>query len=439
MLAALTAAAKFLAAPVGQFLSDRRKVKEKKLDVKLADLENRARLLRDTQKANSAWEIAQITQADKLARRFVLGAVSFPLIWGWFDPARANAYIEFISGIPEWYAALVGSIYNGEPLPAFEDIAKESVKRGWEAAADAVAVRVAAPCPGAGDVTDSGLTNTPPKNDGGTYITPVQVTLDGEPRHIMRGQRRGTAIRNALGVPADRVLSSRRTTADGVEDFDIEADTVYTVGEGRAYRTRPAGPGKPVPELKPVEKGDLPPTMAAECGAAEFAPRIGSPGPGPAMGPMTASALGQRLEAIDETLARIEGTALRAVDEAKRARTYAENIEAQGRKNEEAIHRAVDAATAAHEQAKSNGIELTRRTDLTNRDHAQEAVSVDVDGSPVELTPPGSYTGLELRRRFLVPEGRVLWTPTALGTLTTVADGVAIPLRNGQRFYTTPA
>lgn len=32
-----------------------------------------------------------------------------------------------------------GKAYNGEPLPAFKDIAKESVRRGWEAAAGAVA------------------------------------------------------------------------------------------------------------------------------------------------------------------------------------------------------------------------------------------------------------------------------------------------------------
>ena len=110
MLGAITAAAKFLSEPVSRWLTNRKAIQEKRLDVKLADLENQARLLRDTQKANTTWETEQIRQADKFARRFLILALSSPFIVGWFAPERALAYFHFLSQAPTWYTGLFVSV-----------------------------------------------------------------------------------------------------------------------------------------------------------------------------------------------------------------------------------------------------------------------------------------------------------------------------------------
>lgn len=106
MLAALSAVAKLAAAPVSKWLSNRKAIGEKKLDVKLADLENQARLLRDTQQANTSWETEQIKQADRWARRFLLASLWFPFYAWWVDPARAADYFKFVAEAPPWYTGL---------------------------------------------------------------------------------------------------------------------------------------------------------------------------------------------------------------------------------------------------------------------------------------------------------------------------------------------
>ena len=110
MLAALTAAAKFLAAPVGKWLGNRRAISEKKLDVKLAALENDARLLRDTQQANTTWETERIRQTDKWANRFVVVSLFWPFYAWWFAPEKAVAFGQFLQSFPAWYTGITASV-----------------------------------------------------------------------------------------------------------------------------------------------------------------------------------------------------------------------------------------------------------------------------------------------------------------------------------------
>ena len=74
-----------------------------KREVKKASDENTARLLRETTKANSAWEVAQLKQADKWARRFVLALFATPVVITVADPVRGKAIWENFSLVPVWF------------------------------------------------------------------------------------------------------------------------------------------------------------------------------------------------------------------------------------------------------------------------------------------------------------------------------------------------
>lgn len=350
-------------------------------------------------------------------------------------------------------------------------------------------------------MTDTGLTNTPPQNAGGDYrVKYANVTLDGLPRRITGGQLRGAALRNALEVGREFDIFRRITTADGTNHERIEDDTVYSVADGRAYRTKRRGLPEGLEDLAVR-------TMAEECGAADVLPGIGealhvSPAhadpdptktpPGarerladhleaarremPPVKPIRAATLDERVEflerenqkrvtmakqmdalprieaavedlrsgnialaseggqarkEIEARLERIESAVAHAHDEAKRARTYAENIEAHGRNAEQRLESLAEAAdrTEATVKAIAQSVQETP--------HAPE-VRVQLDGED-RLLVPGEYTGMELRHRFRVPTDRCLWTPTVMGTLTVIADLEKAAITEGQRFYTTPA
>ena len=83
---------------------------EGKRKTKQAEDENSARLLSDTNKANSAWERAQIKQADKWSRRFVLALITAPIIVTVFDPVRGGQIWNNLKLVPLWYQGLFVSI-----------------------------------------------------------------------------------------------------------------------------------------------------------------------------------------------------------------------------------------------------------------------------------------------------------------------------------------
>ena len=93
------------------------RLKEKKIDVENAALENKARLLRDKEGNNHEWEMANLTDKDKWLRRISFGMFSAPFVWALFDPTGVKEYFEVaLSAMPEWYiqlyAAMVGGVWG---------------------------------------------------------------------------------------------------------------------------------------------------------------------------------------------------------------------------------------------------------------------------------------------------------------------------------------
>ena len=61
------------------------KLKEKKIDVKHAIMENKARLARDSSSNNHDWEMANLEDKDRWLRRISFGMFSAPFVWALFD------------------------------------------------------------------------------------------------------------------------------------------------------------------------------------------------------------------------------------------------------------------------------------------------------------------------------------------------------------------
>ena len=83
-------------------------------EIKKAEKENRARLLRDTQSNNAEWEMASLTDKDKWLRRFSFGMFSAPFFWALVDPLAVEQYFNVaLSAMPEWYIQMFGAMVGG--------------------------------------------------------------------------------------------------------------------------------------------------------------------------------------------------------------------------------------------------------------------------------------------------------------------------------------
>lgn len=94
-----------------------REIRKAEQDRKLAMLENQARLLRDEQSNNSAWEMAQLADSDKLLRRICFFIFSTPFIYAMVDPIAVEEYFHTaLSSIPDWYVktymGIVGAVWG---------------------------------------------------------------------------------------------------------------------------------------------------------------------------------------------------------------------------------------------------------------------------------------------------------------------------------------
>ncbi len=75
-----------------------------KQDMKKAEIENKARLLRDTKSNNHEWEMANLRDKDKWLRRVSFGIFMTPMIWAVFDAnAVANYFQVALHAMPQWY------------------------------------------------------------------------------------------------------------------------------------------------------------------------------------------------------------------------------------------------------------------------------------------------------------------------------------------------
>ena len=83
-------------------------------EIKKAEKENRARLLRDKQSNNHDWEMANLTDKDKWLRRISFSMFSAPFVWALFDPLAVEAYFTLaLSAMPEWYIQMYGAMVGG--------------------------------------------------------------------------------------------------------------------------------------------------------------------------------------------------------------------------------------------------------------------------------------------------------------------------------------
>ena len=83
-------------------------------EIKKAEKENRARLLRDTQSNNHDWEMASLADKDKWLRRISFGMFSAPFVWALFDPVGVETYFTIaLSSVPEWWLELYGAMVGG--------------------------------------------------------------------------------------------------------------------------------------------------------------------------------------------------------------------------------------------------------------------------------------------------------------------------------------
>lgn len=102
---------------VKEWNNGRVELKKKKMDIKNAVAENKARLLRDTNSNNHEWEMANLEDKDKWLRRISFSMFSAPFIWALFDPKGVETYFKTaLAAMPEWYiqlyAAMVGGVWG---------------------------------------------------------------------------------------------------------------------------------------------------------------------------------------------------------------------------------------------------------------------------------------------------------------------------------------
>jgi hypothetical protein len=83
-------------------------------EIAAAEAENKARLLRDEQSHNAAWEMANLTDKDQGLRRACFVIFFFPFFWAVFDPQGVTTYFEVVmKAMPEWYVQITIAIVGG--------------------------------------------------------------------------------------------------------------------------------------------------------------------------------------------------------------------------------------------------------------------------------------------------------------------------------------
>ena len=86
-------------------------------EIRKAEKENKARLMRDKASNNHEWEMASLADKDRWLRRISFAMFSAPFIWALFDPVGVETYFTIaLSSVPEWwlelYAAMIGGVWG---------------------------------------------------------------------------------------------------------------------------------------------------------------------------------------------------------------------------------------------------------------------------------------------------------------------------------------
>jgi len=97
-----------------QWMENKKEVKQAKHKIKIAGMENRARLLRDKQSNNHDWEMKVLEGKDSLLQRFSFLMFSLPFIVAMFDHEKVKDYFDVgLSSMPDWYIQIFVSIIGG--------------------------------------------------------------------------------------------------------------------------------------------------------------------------------------------------------------------------------------------------------------------------------------------------------------------------------------
>ena len=96
---------------VGDWLKNRRAEKQAESKRKIAVIERQAEQARDKQAHDSQWELAQIREADKLSRRFVLLMVTAPVFVTVIWPEHGARIWTNLKLVPLWYAGMMSTIF----------------------------------------------------------------------------------------------------------------------------------------------------------------------------------------------------------------------------------------------------------------------------------------------------------------------------------------
>lgn len=119
---------------VGTWLTGYQAKTKAKQDMALAELQNKARLLADTESNNHAWEMANLTDKDKWLRRISFAMFASPFIVALFAPEHVAAYFNTaIDSVPKWWQQTFMSITGGiwglsslkNVLPGIVDVFKK--------------------------------------------------------------------------------------------------------------------------------------------------------------------------------------------------------------------------------------------------------------------------------------------------------------------------
>lgn len=83
-------------------------------EIRKAEKENKARLMRDKASNNHEWEMASLADKDRWLRRISFAMFSAPFIWALFDPVGVETYFTIaLSSVPEWWLELYGAMVGG--------------------------------------------------------------------------------------------------------------------------------------------------------------------------------------------------------------------------------------------------------------------------------------------------------------------------------------
>lgn len=115
------------------WLTGRQQKQKAKLEMQLAEMNNKARLLADKENNNHAWEMANLMDKDKWLRRISFAMFSSPFLVALISPEHVAIYFNTaIKSVPVWwqqtFMAITGGIWGLSSLKNIVPAVMDSIK-----------------------------------------------------------------------------------------------------------------------------------------------------------------------------------------------------------------------------------------------------------------------------------------------------------------------